>query len=88
VQLAKNWRIKERYGIKFSFDFFNLLNHANFNSTNLEGAGYQPGSVTCGANACSPLNNVIQTQTAVSNFGTAGAVHPGREIQYTLKFSF
>jgi hypothetical protein len=88
MQLGKNWKFKERYGIKFSFDFFNLFNHANFNSGNLEGAGYVPGSVTCGANACSPLNNVIQTQTAVTGFGTAGTVHPGREIQYTLRFTF
>ena len=88
MQLGKNWKIKERYGIKFSFDFFNLFNHANFNSGNLEGAGYVPNSVTCGANACSPLNNVIQTQTAVTGFGTAGSVHPGREIQYTLRFTF
>ena len=88
MQLAKNWKIKERYGIKFSFDFFNLFNHANFNSGNLEGTGYNPSSVTCGANACSPTNNVIQTQSAVTNFGTAGSVHPGREIQYTLRFTF
>jgi len=90
VQLAKNWKIKERYGIKFQFDFFNLLNHANFNSGNLEGVGYVPGpgTVACGTTACSPTNNVITSQTAITGFGTAGSVHPGREIQYTLKFSF
>jgi hypothetical protein len=88
MQLAKNWKFKERYNIKFSFDFFNLFNHANFNSGNLEGTGYNPSSVTCGANACSPTNNVIQSQAAVSNFGTAGSVHPGRELQYTLRFTF
>jgi hypothetical protein len=27
---AKNWRIKERYGIQFRTEFFNLLNHTNF----------------------------------------------------------
>jgi hypothetical protein len=88
MQLAKNWKFKERYGIKFSFDFFNLFNHPNFNSGNLEGTGYNPSSVTCGANACSPLNNVIQTQAGTPGFGTAGSVHPGRELQYTLRFSF
>ena len=30
MQLGKNWKIKERYGIKFSFDFFNIFNHTNF----------------------------------------------------------
>jgi len=88
VQLGKNWKFKERYGLKFSFDFFNIFNHANFNSNNLEGTGYNPSSVTCGANACSPLNNVIQTQSGTPGFGTAGAVHPGRELQYTLRFTF
>ncbi len=88
VQLAKNWKFKEHYGIKFQFDFFNLLNHANFNSGNLEGAGYNPSSITCGSNACSPVNSTVTSQTAVTNFGTAGSVHPGREIQYTLRFTF
>lgn len=88
VQLAKNWKFKERYGIKFSFDFFNLLNHANFISTNLEGTGYNPSSVTCGANACSPLNNIITGQSGTPGFGSAGSVHPGRELQYTLRFTF
>jgi hypothetical protein len=88
VQLAKNWKIKERYGIKFQFDFFNLLNHPNFNSGNLEGSGYVPGSVNCGSTACSPTNNVITGQAPITGFGTAGSVHPGREIQYALKFTF
>jgi hypothetical protein len=87
MQLAKNFKIHERYGLKLSFDFFNVFNHANFNSGNLEGAGFTP-SVTCGANACSPLNNVIQTQVTPTNFGTAGSAHPGRELQYTLRFTF
>jgi hypothetical protein len=88
VQLAKNWKFKERYGVKFSFDFFNVLNHANFISTNLEGVGYVPSTVNCGTNACSPTNSVITSQAPVTSFGTAGAVHPGREIQYTLRFTF
>ena len=28
--LAKNWRFKERYGIQFRTEFFNLFNHTNF----------------------------------------------------------
>jgi hypothetical protein len=88
MQLGKNWKFRERYGVKFSFDFFNLFNHANFNSGNLEGSGFNPSSVTCGANACSPTNNIITSQAAVSGFGTANAVHPGRELQYTLRFTF
>jgi hypothetical protein len=48
-QLAKNWYIKERVRVKFSMDFFNLFNHPNFNSNNLEGAGFTSSSpVFCG----------------------------------------
>jgi hypothetical protein len=28
--IAKNWRVKERYGIQFRTEFFNVLNHTNF----------------------------------------------------------
>jgi hypothetical protein len=28
--IAKNWRVKERYGIQFRTEFFNVFNHANF----------------------------------------------------------
>jgi len=28
--MAKNWRFKERYGIQFRAEFFNVFNHANF----------------------------------------------------------
>jgi Carboxypeptidase regulatory-like domain len=52
AQLAKNWYIKEKYRIKFSMDFFNIFNHPNFNSANLNsgGATFNPvaGSVYCG----------------------------------------
>jgi Carboxypeptidase regulatory-like domain len=89
MQFAKNWKFRERYGLKFSLDFFNVFNHANFKSSNLEGTGYSASNVTCGANACSPLNNVITTQsTPGSNWGQSNAVQPGRELQYTLRFTF
>jgi hypothetical protein len=101
AQLAKNWYVKERYRIKFSMDFFNLFNHANFNSGNLEGTGFTSSAgVYCGGATastgapCSPTNNVITSTTAPdqvaggNGFGQASAVHPGRELQYTLKFSF
>jgi hypothetical protein len=89
LQFAKNWKFRERYGLKFSLDFFNVFNHANFKSSNLEGTGYSASNVTCGANACSPLNNVITSQsTPGSNWGQANAVQPGRELQYTLRFTF
>ncbi|GGH05233.1 TonB-dependent receptor [Silvibacterium dinghuense] len=56
AQLAKNWTIKEKLRIKFSMDFFDLFNHPNFNSSNLEAAAFTSSSgVYCGgATAASP----------------------------------
>jgi hypothetical protein len=88
MQLAKLWKLHDRYGIKFAMDFFNIFNHPNFNSGNLEATNYVPGSVTCGVAACSPQNNIITSQSPVTGFGTAGSAHPGREIQYSMKFTF
>jgi hypothetical protein len=89
-QLAKNWTFHERYNLKFSMDFFNLFNHANFIGTNLLGTGYSAQNLQCGANACSPTNNVVTGQLPgqQNGFGVANAVHPGRELQYTLRFTF
>ena len=95
MQLGKNWKFHDRYNVKFSMDFFNIFNHANFISTNLEGFGYS-ANVACGANACSPTNNIITSQTINntthttqgSGWGQANAVQPGRELQYTLRFDF
>lgn len=94
-QLAKNWYVKERYRIKFSMDFFNIFNHPNFNSGNLEGENYNPGALVCGdgTTVCSPTNNVVTAapNLAQSNagFGAANAIQgTARQLQYALKFSF
>jgi hypothetical protein len=97
VQLAKNWIFKEKYRIKFSMDFFNILNHANFfggQNGNLN-YNFSGNNLVCGGGAlpCSATNNVVTGQTGIPNgpssgFGQATSVHPGRELQYTLKFSF
>ena len=93
AQLAKNWQIHERVRVKFQFDFFDLLNHPNFNTSALEGASYTPsGSVYCGgAHAaipgggpsglpCSTTNNVITTAPAPTpgSFGSVQALQPGK----------
>ncbi|HEU4983293.1 MAG TPA: hypothetical protein VFT88_11485, partial [Acidobacteriaceae bacterium] len=85
---------KERYRVKFSMDFFNLFNHPNFNSANLEGSAYNPTApVLCGdqTTPCSPTNNVITSYSAPgpsNGFGQAGNVSLGRQLQYTLRFTF
>lgn len=40
--LAKNWRFKERYGLQFRTEFFNLFNHTNFIGFNTDIS--QPGA--------------------------------------------
>lgn len=94
-ELAKNWYIKEKYRIKFAMDFFDLFNHPNFNSGNLEGTGFNPGSagVFCGSQTtpCSPTNNVITGGSPTPGFGAASSTNPDdghRELQYSLRFSF
>jgi hypothetical protein len=48
LQMVKNWYFKEsRFRLKFSLDFFNIFNHANFEGNNLEGIGYTPGNLVC-----------------------------------------
>jgi hypothetical protein len=90
MQLAKNWYFKERYRVKFSMDFFNLFNHANFYGNTLEGATFSASHLQCGTTVCSPANDVVTGQAPGQNngFGQASAVHPGRELQYTLRLYF
>ncbi|HEX3469763.1 MAG TPA: carboxypeptidase regulatory-like domain-containing protein [Silvibacterium sp.] len=115
AQLAKNWSVKEKLRIKFSMDFFNLFNHPNFNSGNLEGTGFTSGSpLLCGGaqqavpgggptgQPCSPTNNIITGSASGSptnpssrlntptGFASAGSQNQnlGRNLQYTLRFTF
>jgi len=73
-QLAKNWMVKEKYRIKFAMDFFDFLNHPNFNSGGLEGEGYAPSVIACGSAPCSPTNNVI------TSAGTAAGLNNGATL--------
>jgi hypothetical protein len=89
-QLAKNWYIKEKYRLKFSMDFFNLFNHPNFNSGNLEGSNFTASNLLCGGptgggTTCTPTNNVVSGgnwpgsptpsgTTTAAGFGAATAI--------------
>ncbi len=37
--VAKNWKVKERYGIQFRTEMFNVFNHTNFRAHNASTAG-------------------------------------------------
>lgn len=93
AQLAKNWTIHERYRIKFAMDFFDLLNHPNFNSNGLEGTGWAPANIACGGHyapqgsgsggdavACSASNPIktITDYQKPTGFGSVQAMQTGR----------
>ncbi len=98
----KNWKVKERATIQFRLDFFNLLNHANFNASS--GTFTPIQSVNCGPQVgtnpttntpnyspCSVTNNIITAQTTTSGFGSSNALigsNSSRQIQYTLHINF
>jgi hypothetical protein len=89
-QLAKNWNIKEKYRLKFSMDFFNMFNHPNFNSANLEGSNFTATNLLCGGptgggTTCTTTNNVVSGgswpgsptasgTTTSAGFGAANAI--------------
>ena len=74
--LAKNWKIRERFGIQFRSEFFNVFNHANFNGLDT-GLSFQ--NTRSDPNFGKSLN---------SNFGRLGGDLGPRVIQFGLKFSF
>ena len=102
LSLDKNWQVRERFNIKFRFDAFDLLNHANFRAD--QGNFTVAQNVNCGQsfqenvngtlqtryNACSPTNNVISTFTPGQNFGkSTGLVgNAQRQFLYSLHLDF
>jgi len=102
-QIAKNWMVREKLRIKFSMDFFDIFNHPNFNSSNLEANGFGSSGFYCGGATpatkgggssgapCSTTNSLITAAPGTpTGFNTAGAedLNSGRVLQYTLKISF
>ena len=73
--VAKNWRVRERYGIQFRAEMFNLFNRTNFNGFDPGlGAGFTTGGQFTG------FNN--------SNFGKLNSDRGPRNIQFGVKFNF
>ena len=73
--LAKNWKIKERYGIQFRAEMFNLFNHPNFN-------GFDPG-LGAGFDTTGKFTGFTN-----SNFGRLNTDRGPRNIQFGIKFNF
>jgi hypothetical protein len=81
--LLKNFKITERQSIRFTTDFFNIWNHANFANpalNDVETIGHcTPGVGGCPANGIapgSPFGKIIST------------VGTPRLIQFSLRYSF
>jgi len=78
LSLFKNFQVTERMRLEFRSEFFNILNHPNFN---------YPGFGGNGVNAVSGANNFTD-----SHFGEIGSTRDNpldpREIQFALKLYF
>ena len=75
----KDFRLNERFRLQFRAEFFNILNHPNFNA---------PGFGGNGVTAVSGATNF----TNVKNFGEIGstrdAPYDPRQIQFALKLYY
>ena len=99
--LRKNFTLTERIKMQFSFDFFNLFNHPqyqassinmglNFTSPNTAGT---PEFVTASGAGTTSLSNAVAIQNTTLNPGTFGFAGQSREngwrqMQYGLKIFF
>jgi hypothetical protein len=76
--LFKNFKITERYSMQFRSEFFNILNHPNFNAPNFGGNG---------VTAISGSGNITDP-----HFGEVGstrdAPYDPRQIQFALKLYY
>ncbi len=78
--VAKNWKVKEKYGIQFRAEMFNLFNHAEFN-------GFDPGlGLSLGRDANHKFTGTFTRNNG--NFGVLGGTRRPREIQFGIKFNF
>jgi hypothetical protein len=77
--IAKNWRFKERYGLQFRGEMFNVFNHTNFSRTDsyVNNLNFQGNTTLSGFGK--PTNG---------QFGTIGRAADPREIQFGFKFTF
>ena len=71
----KAFQLTERFSLQFRAEFFNILNHANFNAPNFGGNGVVSVSNSGNFNS--------------SNFGEIGSTRtPPRQIQFALKLFY
>jgi hypothetical protein len=83
--INKNWRFRERYGVQFRAEMFNVFNHANFISNELNSPGASGALLSFQQNK----NEANFGKATNESFGVINAPYRyPREIQVGLKFSF
>jgi hypothetical protein len=77
--VSKAFKINERMAFRFDANFFDLLNHPNFENPSASGSG-----ANCGASGASPV--------CASNFGQSTATYGDggghRVTQLAIRFDF
>jgi hypothetical protein len=79
--LIKNIKLTERQQLRFTTDFFNIWNHANFGNPSIndvESFQCQPGTLNC-------VNRILTTSPFGKIFSTVGTP---RLIQFSLRYAF
>jgi hypothetical protein len=80
--LNKNWRVRERYGVQFRAEMFNLFNRANF-------IGNAPvNALNAGLSLQNTAGKSDFGKSTNGDFGSFGGTRGPREIQFGLKLSF
>ena len=78
--INKNWSFKERYGLQFRAEMFNVFNHTNFTGT-----GFANNN-NLNLQGNSTLSNFGRSNNG--SFGTINQAQAPREIQFGFKFTF
>jgi carboxypeptidase family protein len=80
--IAKDWKFKERFGAQFRVEFFNVFNHANFQTPGSTGSPVDLGSGTGGLFGCA-----CATPDVAGGDPVLGGGGP-RHIQFGLKLNW
>jgi hypothetical protein len=82
LNLAKNWRVTERYRIQFRAEFFNVFNNTTINDIFQSVPNLLPTDA-----AFNSVENLVKNSSN-PQFGQVFATRRAREIQFGLKFNF
>jgi hypothetical protein len=89
--IDKNFKIGERFTLKFSVDFFNFFNKVQFRGDSINMSLSNGGTVCDAANPCAGYaNNTLKWDPSLvqGNFGQLTNDRGPREVQYGLKLDF